>query len=348
MSSRLANLKPNQVQVLLEKYMHVWIGLKKTGKTTLFRDLVYKKYQDMSKGLLIAFEKGYDALDGVIPQDIEDWDDFEDVVSDLIDNKDELPYKLLCLDTIDEMIYMAEQAAIKFFNKKSEKKANTLNEAGGGFNRGKDYTKTIIRTTINNLRKAGYGIVCIGHSKDKKRKEKDGTEYNQLTCSLTDDYTDIFMDMADLIVFMTNENEINNKSITSTTVYMNFRNEGAIDCGGRFKNLPDKIEWGAENYLNVFEKAVKSSMLKPIDDIAKLEKEQQKVFDDNAKKNIEKMNRIPLDTMITYIKSNFTTLDDNKKASAKKIVVENNWKGFDDLAENDYDEVLKMYDIMRA
>jgi hypothetical protein len=52
--------------------------------------------------------------------------------------------------------------------------------------------------------------------------------------------------------------------------------------------------------------------------------------------------------MITYIKSNFTTLDDNKKASAKKIVVENNWKGFDDLAENDYDEVLKMYDIMRA
>ena len=49
-----------------------------------------------------------------------------------------------------------------------------------------------------------YGLVLIGHSRDKIIKEKDGTEYNFLSCSLTNDYTDIFLDSADSCVIKNN------------------------------------------------------------------------------------------------------------------------------------------------
>lgn len=294
---RLKDLKPNTVQVLLEQYLHVCIGVRKSGKTTLFRDLIHTRYNgDMTKGLLIPFEIGFKALDGIIPTDpFDSWSEFENMVDELIIDKEELPYRFLCIDTIDEMVVMAENEAIRFYNSRVEpsKRAKTLNEVGGGFGKGKAYTKQLIRKVLNKLLKAGYGLFLIGHSKEKTIKEKDGTEYGQLSCSLTNDYTDILLDMADIISFLTIEKEIVNEVITNKKVFMNFRSDGSIDCGGRLKGLPDRVEYGAENYISVFETGVKASMIKPITDMDKETKKQEKEFENKSKNNIKKMVELP-------------------------------------------------------
>lgn len=132
---RLKEIKPNKVQCLLEQYIHFVLGVPKSGKTTLFRDLIMEKYEgDMSKGVILAFEKGYQALDGIYPIDVEDWADFMDLLDEFISDKNELSYKFICIDTVDEMVAMAEKEAIRFFNQKCEpsKRAKTINEAGGG------------------------------------------------------------------------------------------------------------------------------------------------------------------------------------------------------------------------
>jgi hypothetical protein len=317
---KLANLKPNTVQVLLEQYLHVWIGLRKTGKTTLFRDLVLEKYNgDTTKGILIPFEKGYQALDGIVTApDFEEWSEYEEIVDEFVSDRNELPYRLIGLDTIDEMVNMAEREAIRFYNSRTtevSKRAKTINEAGGGYGRGKAYAKQLIRDSLNKLLKAGYGLVLIGHSKEKTIKEKDGTEYMQLSCSLTNDYADIFMDMADIITFFTIEKEIEGNVITSKKIFMNYRSDGFIDCGGRFKGLPDKVEYGAKNYIRVFENAVKASMLKPVDNIEKIAEEQKEKFEETANKNIEKM---------TSLKDTIKAIKTAMKSGLKQGILTNN------------------------
>jgi hypothetical protein len=199
------------------------------------------------------------------------------------------------------MVNMAEKESIRFYNSRTEpsKRAKTVNEAGGGFGKGRAYARRLIKDALNKIIKAKFGLFLIGHSKDKIIKEKDGTEYNMLSCSLTNDYADILLDMADIITFLTVERDIENSQVTSKKVYMNFRSD-TVDCGGRFKGLPDKVEYGAKNYLTVFENAVKASTLKPID-LQQVTEEQTAQFEQDADKNIKMMLTLP--NIIKDIKS---------------------------------------------
>jgi hypothetical protein len=65
MAIDLLNLKPHKVSRDLSGYITYIYGAPKTGKTTLATQ--------MEGALLLAFEPGYHALPGVIPQDITSW-----------------------------------------------------------------------------------------------------------------------------------------------------------------------------------------------------------------------------------------------------------------------------------
>jgi hypothetical protein len=340
----LKDIQPNKVQLLLEQYIHTIIGVRKAGKTTLFRDLVKAKYSnDMSKGLLLGFEKGYQALDGLYALDINSWKEYEDIIDELISCREELPYRFICIDTIDVMVHLAEKEAIRVSNSRVEpsKRARTINEAFSGFGKGKAYAKQIIKESLDKLIKAKFGIFLVGHSREKTLKEKDGTEYNLLSCSLTNDYTDVFLDMADLITFLTIEKEIVDSQILNSKVFMNFRSD-FIDCGGRFKDLPDKIEYGAENYIKVFENAVKSSMLNPPEDLELAKKEQEENFEAEAKKNIELMLDLP--NAIKEIKSLMKQKLKAKKIDNTFILSVLSTNGFN--TPDDIDDVTKAKNIL--
>jgi hypothetical protein len=100
------------------------------------------------------------------------------------------------------------------------------------------------------------------------------------------------MDMADLITFLTIDKEIHDGVVVNKKVFMNFRSDGFIDCGGRFKGLPDKVGYGAKNYLSVFENAVKASMLKPKDENELNELEELKKIKKLTQEFINELNLI--------------------------------------------------------
>lgn len=98
--------------------------------------------------------------------------------------------------------------------------------------------------------------------------------------------------MSDLITFLTFDKVIENNQLVNSKVYMNFRSDGAISCGGRLKGLPDRIEWGAKNYIQVFEQGVKASILKPVN-IEELKLEQEQKLEADVQSNIHKLLDLP-------------------------------------------------------
>lgn len=65
MAINLLNIKPHKVSRDLSGYITYVYGAPKTGKTTLA--------SQMDGSLLLAFEAGYNALPGVMAQDVTSW-----------------------------------------------------------------------------------------------------------------------------------------------------------------------------------------------------------------------------------------------------------------------------------
>lgn len=341
--SRLTKLQPNKVRVNLEDYVIILMGEKKTGKSTLFRDLVNLHYKgDMSKGILMQFESGANALDGLYSPEIMDWDDWEDYVDDFIENKDSIPFRLICVDTIDEFVRMAIDKTLYLSKKKNGKSVDSILEAFGGFNRGKEKVLSLMRTSINKLKKNGFGLVFIGHTKLKRKNTGNlltpEQEYMQLCCSLTDDYAGIFENMADIIAYLVVDKTINNanedvkKRTAKSSVKIHFRSNGEIDCGGRLTELPMSVDYSAENFLNAFEQGVKSSMLKPYSEteIQQLKEEQKQEVDDKVKE----LNReLSNEELFNLFRDNFNDLGDAVKQQIQQIIVSHGI-GLEQLADS--------------
>jgi GTPase SAR1 family protein len=259
----LLNLKTHEPVVALDNFFWLVAGVGKSGKTTLFARLVEKYFGDVSKGLIIGFEHGYSAL-RVNAVDINNWDDFEEVVEQLVDNKDQLPYRFIGLDTVDIMLEMAQDKVIQEWNRENPaKRTKDIDGVGAkgtsnqGFGVGYNRAKKKIRNTIDKLQKSGFGIMAITHSKDKEVEEKNGIKYDQLVCSLPQSARDIFINMADFICFITIEKEKSGNEVT-TNRYIYMRSDGYVEAGSRFKNVPVRIPYDVDQLISSFKEAVRS------------------------------------------------------------------------------------------
>lgn len=354
---RLSNLKPIEVKVRLEDYIHMLLGEKKTGKSTLFRDLIYTHYNgDMSKGILFGFEPGQNALDGLYSPQVEDWDDWEDWVEELIEERMSTTFRLVGIDTIDEFLTMAVDKTKRDSKKKDGKICDSINSAFGGYGRGKKYCLSLIRESLLKLHRAGYGLCFIAHTKLKKKNTgavlSAEEEYMQLSCALTDDYAGLFENMADMITYLVVDkkvvgdgDEVKNKTARKS-VNMHFRSDGEIDCGGRFRDLPYSLPYSVDNYLKAFKQGVKSSILKPITDseIKERADRQAKEVEEKAKKEVQKNT---IEFMVDKIKSEFSNLGDGAKLKLQEYVEETQVSSLDELSEDHRNLVEKMYELVR-
>lgn len=308
MSFDLINLKPNIPKVALDSYFYLVAGIPKAGKSSLFAKLVEQYYKNINAGLLIGFEKGYQALK-INAVDINEWDDFEELVEELVEKKTELPFKILALDTVDVMWEMAQEKVIIEWNRKNpSKRTNDIGSVGAkgnsdsGYGVGYQKARQKIRTNIDKLMKAGYGIFAISHSKDKEVEEKSGLKYDQLVVSLPGSAREVFVNMADFVVFITIEKTKDENNDIETKRYIYFRTDGYVEAGARFKNVPEKIEYDVTNFISTIENAIKSEfdIDENIEKIAKqqIEEKEQKVKEyletkdnniDELKKKIRKL-----------------------------------------------------------
>ena len=252
----LDKIKPNKVEVNVLKYKHLIAGRPKAGKTTLFAKVVEKKYDgDMSKGLLVAFEKGYQALKDVHAIDIEEWEDFIDLVDELVDTKDENSYEVIALDTIDVLIKRATSYVLQKAGIKDKKKYDALADMSWGA--GYELLDTAIAEQIDKLDHAGYHLFFLTHDKDKTVKQKDGLEYDKTVISAGGRAGEYFKNSADMIHFIDLTKEVEKgKKIDKRYIY--FRGDGDLEAGSRFPKIVKRVEYSVDNFINAIEDAIRA------------------------------------------------------------------------------------------
>lgn len=92
MAINLLALQPHKVSRDLSGYITFIYGRPKTGKTTLA--------SQAEKALLLATEKGYNAIPGIIAQDITSWGEIKQVLRELKKPEVQETFKTIIVDTV--------------------------------------------------------------------------------------------------------------------------------------------------------------------------------------------------------------------------------------------------------
>lgn len=332
----MAKYKKNTVKLDIGSYIHYWRGIKKSGKTTLFYNLLMEQYGTLDAGLLISVgeEIGFYALDGIIYVEVPTWEDLIELVDDLVENKADNNFKFLGIDTVDELVKLAKEE-VKRLHKKAKGVAAEFNACLGGYGAPRDKVIELIDEQLARLRRAGYGLALIGHTKLRDVKEKNGDEYQQLTSNLSSDYDGIFANKADIVMTIAVEKNIDeHKRIEGTTRYMYFRTDGFIDAGGRFDQMPERVEYGARNYIEAFEQGVRGAM--KTNKLTEEQIAQKRAEEVQARENVaadfanESKELADKDTYMKKIKENFMSSPDATKKQAKSMLTGAGYAKFDE------------------
>lgn len=353
----MAMFKKNEVKCDIGSYIHYWRGVKKSGKTTLFYDLVKEQYNDINKGLLISIgdEIGYQALDGLIYAEAPDWSSLEEIITELVENKEDNEFEVIGLDTVDEWVKLAKEE-VRRIHKKQKGQAAEFNACLGGYGAPRDKVVELIDDQLARLRRAGYGLIEIGHTKIRDIVQKNGDAYQQLTSNLSSDYDGIFANKADIVMTISVEKDIDeNKHINGVDRYMYFRSDGFVDAGGRFAEMPERIEYGAKNYINAFEQGVKGAIAGKVTDkeINKRKeteiadrKEKASEFSKSVKAN--KVNPERNEELIAILNEKFKAASDEKKNEFKELKAKlapeyKNFNSMTDLGTSILEELAEFF-----
>ena len=310
-------VKKNIPKVELHSIMSLVVGTYKAGKTRLWKEVIELHYpNEPNAALLIAFEPGYETweLENVIPileegsndDEWKVWESFKkEIVPGLIEEaKKERVVKLIGIDTADRCIDAATSWIINSLSKKYAKKFASLQEISDNTpENGWTLLYNEMKRQFDALRNAGYGIMALAWTKEKETTLYDGKKYNSVELMMHNTGRKVFESQSSFICCLFNEvrildregNELE-ENITNkrgkevgtkfheTEPYMYFRPSQYVSiAGGRYTNLPEKTPYSAENYLKVFEEAVKGQLSKTKESISQLKDKEQQEKEDKIK-----------------------------------------------------------------
>lgn len=255
-------------------------SVRKFGKTTLFRDVVIEKYNDPERGLLIGCgaEQGYTLLDNLNTTQVETWKDLVDLKQWLIKEKgNEHNIEALCFDVGDEILPIAEKEVIRLSNIENPKKqCKTVNGAFGGYGAGTQKVVELVKDYFVELKKAGFFIMVLGHTKLKSIKEKSAIDdgYQALASVLTSNYEAIFSDIFDCVLTGYIDKGIESETVevagqekivkhaTACERRLYFRGTEFIEAGCRFKadTVPEYLLFDKSNMAKEFIETLENGM----------------------------------------------------------------------------------------
>ena len=169
MAIDLLSIEPHKVSRDLSGYITLIYGPAKSGKTTFG--------SQMPDSLLLAFERGYNAIPGIIAQDITTWGEMKQVVRELKKPAVKDKFKSIIIDTVDIAAnccqkYICNQLGIENIGD------------GGWTTNGWDKYKKEFEDTFRVLAQLGYAILFISHDKEKTIKPQNAAEYQQINSSM--------------------------------------------------------------------------------------------------------------------------------------------------------------------
>ena len=216
------------------KYVLLY-GKPKSGKTTAacsFPDAV-----------LLAFEKGYNAIGNAYPFDINKWSEFKMALRDLEDARSKERFKTVIVDTVSICWEMCE----KFICQQNGVQKIGDIPWGGGYTA----CKKEFETSIRRITQLGYGVVLIAHSASRVEKTADGSDIEIISPDLPKRAAEVCNGIVDIIGYIGNEWKDGERKRWLYT-----RETPTLFAGSRFKYMPDKIPFSYEALVNAIADAI--------------------------------------------------------------------------------------------
>ena len=231
----LLDLQPHKVSRDLSGYSVLLYGQPKSGKTTVA--------SRFPKALLLAFEKGFNALEGVFAQPINSWGEFKKILMELKDPAVQEKFSTVIIDTCD--------IAYNYCEKSICSREGVDNVADIAYGKGYALVGQEFDESIRKILQMNYGLILISHATDKTFKDENGNEYQQICPTLDKRGRLICERTCDIIGYSTTtQTEQGNKTI----LYM--RETPRYVAGSRFKYTPDYIEFSYENLVKAISDAI--------------------------------------------------------------------------------------------
>lgn len=268
--------KKHEVKMDIKQFMQLIIGDKKVGKTTLMADLARDIYGSLDKLLMVSIgkEKAYEAIHGAVYEEPQDWTELMNIVDELAINIDKYNFDMVSFDTIDEIIPMAEEEVIRMHTKAYKEVPKSFNAAFGGYGEPRKKVAELINELLSKLDTITHktGVYFIGHNKIRPMKTKLDTEdYYVVSSNLSFDYFNMFAYKCPIICNIVKEVETldtgktegvgkNEKDVLIADKrdrFMYLRDSGAIEAGGRFAHMPEKVPYGAKYYYDAILEGIK-------------------------------------------------------------------------------------------
>jgi hypothetical protein len=231
----LKNIKPHKVSRDLRGYSVLFYGSPKSGKTTTAAQF--------PKSLLLATEKGYSTLPGVMAQPINNWSEMLQALSQLKTDEIKDMFETIVIDTADIAYGYCESYVC------SQNDVETI----GDLPYGKGY-KLVAKEFDSYIRKIlnlNYGLVLISHSQDKTFKDDKGQEFNQIVPTLDTKARLICERTCDIIGY---SRAVETEDGQKTMLFM--RGTNRFVAGSRFKYTPDYIEFTYDNLCKAIAEAI--------------------------------------------------------------------------------------------
>ena len=346
----------------IEKLRIYLRGQGKFGKTSLFRNVVLENFNgDATKGLLVGVgnEIGYTLLDNLQTTHCNTWKDLKELQSFLIKGKGaEHNIELVAFDTVDEILPIVEKEVCRLSQVQTGKPCDSINKALGGYGKGQEKVKELLKEYFTTLYKAGFGITCISHTKLKTIVEKGKNEdegYQTLTSNLPNTYETIFADVFDCVLTGVIDKDIVDGKLESTNRKLYFRGNTFIDAGCRFDNgsvpeyilVDDNPKQFAKDFIHTLKEGMRESASNPISDKEyekevqeekkETEKELEKVQEQLAQEEQEEQSQ-NIEELKTKLKALMTTVESKNKV--KEYMKSNGVKSVKDLSIEQLEELI--------
>lgn len=253
----------------------------------------------MGKALLLAFERGYNAIPGIIAQDMTSWSDMKAVLRELKKPEVRDTFQSIIIDTVDIAGTLCEKYICN---------QNGVDRIGGiPYGQGWTMMKNEFETTFRSITQLGYAVFFISHDKDKVFKTKDGVEYNQIIPSCPSSFNEIVKNMADVFAYAEKYTE---DGVAKVRLILRSI-DNSVDTGCRFKYIVPVCEMSYEALVKAINDA--------IDEEAKMTNGQF-VTNERESIRVDTVEALDYDSLITEFNTLVASIMEQDPSQQPKII----------------------------
>lgn len=224
MAINLLGIQPHKVSRDLSGYITFIYGAPKVGKTTLATQ--------MPGALLLAFERGYNAIANIMVQDVNTWGEMKQIYRELKKPEVKEVYKTIVVDTVDIAAdlcqkYICNQLGIE-----------NMGDGGWGTNSWSKYKKEF-EDVFRGLTMLGYAVVFISHVTTGTDKDQTGKEIGYTRPTTQKSALQIIENMSDIYAYARLYLDANGEE--KRTLLLRSPAGSGISCGARFEDIASEI-----------------------------------------------------------------------------------------------------------